>query len=264
MVSLFTSPAKAGWDAVKDTLVVASDAVSINIDTLTAFVYMESSFRGAVESKTSTATGLMQITNPTWRHLIRTYGPKHDLPRDVAKTNTVANVILGAEYFKENRKILAKRLGRWPTVLETYFAHKLGPDRAARLIRTSPSVKLVDFYPGAAKANSKVYFVDGRARTIGEFKRMFANRLSYALNTYGGMAVAYKDKIKSIENKERMNRWINELFYTDTSKIERLAKVSLQNYSGPFNYKTFATEDPGMDIYYATCPSGRKYNGMLI
>lgn len=259
-----TGNAKSGWDSVKDTLVVASDVTAIDIDVLTAFVYMESSFQGAVKSKTSTAVGLMQITTPTWNYLVRTYGPKHGITRNTAKSDPEANLILGAEYFKENRYLLSTYIGRQPTVLETYFAHKFGPERAARLIRTPSNVKLVDFYPGAASANQKVYYDNGRERTVGDFKKMFASRLDYAMYTYGDVAIAYKDKVDYAITKERMNEWIHELFYIDTLDIERLTKVSLQNYKDIYKFKPIATEDLGMDIYYAIYPSGRKYNDMLI
>lgn len=264
MLVFIAQPTRASWDDVKDPIVTASQVTDVAIDTLTAFVYMESSFRVAVKSKTSSATGLMQITNPTWNYLVRTYGPKYGIDRSTSKADPAANIILGAEYFKENRRILSNYLGRLPNDLEAYFAHKFGPDRAARFIRSSNDTPLVDFYPGAASANKRVYYKDGVARTIGDVKGMFSKRMRYAKATYGGLAVDYKDKVLFAERKRSYGEWISEWFYTDTPNTEHLTTVSLKNYPDAQRYKINLNTDRALAIYNPFYPSGRKYNDLLI
>ena len=199
-IIFWTAPVESAWNDVKTNVAEAAHVTNMDVQELAAVGYLESSFRPSVKAKRGSAVGLMQITKPTWRHLVKTYGEAYDITMSSSRKDPTVNAIMAAAYLKESRTIMEKRMGRKVTTLEVYLGHKFGPYRATNLLKTKRYVKLVDFYPGAASRNHSVYYNDnGTAKTIGDVIAMFDKRLRRALDKYGDLAVAELAKVKARE-----------------------------------------------------------------
>ena len=200
LVLLWTAPAEASWVDVKVNVAEAAHITDVDVVELAAVGFLESSFRPTVKAKRGTAMGLMQITQPTWNHLVRTYGEEYGIDGKTSRTDPTANAIMAATYLKESRTIMERRMGRDVSTLEVYLGHKFGPYRATTLLKSRPDMKLVDFYPGAASRNKSVYYNrDGSAKTIGDVIAMFKGRLGYALGKYGELAMQELALVKQKE-----------------------------------------------------------------
>lgn len=178
------------WVAFEDTFIEVSEKSGVGIDILATFAGIESSFRPNAAATTSTARGLFQFTSRTWRVTIKSYGSEWELSDGVSRYNAYANTAMGAEYIKENAKVLRKRLKREPTVDELYMAHLLSPLRAAKVAKMKSSAVLADFYPTIAKANKPLFYKNGNAVTVSQFKHTIASKVAQAKEMYGTIAVA--------------------------------------------------------------------------
>ena len=78
-----------------------------------------------------------------------------------------------------------EQLGRAPSEPELYIAHFLGAPGAARLIglaASNPNAKAADFFPGAAQANSPIFYdrPTGRARSLAQVRDVLTARYDVA------------------------------------------------------------------------------------
>lgn len=112
----------------------ASNMVGVNENTMINFAKLESSLDPNAKAKTSSASGLFQITDGTWKELINKHGDKYGIDSSVDKNNPFYNSLMGAEYAKENLSKLKNydQAGvRQDTAL--YTAHFLGPSGANKV-----------------------------------------------------------------------------------------------------------------------------------
>lgn len=148
----------------KQMIEQVSQIVGVDPKLMLTMAAIESNFRGRVKAKTSSATGLYQFITDTWRTMIKRYGAKYGLPTNVQPTDPVANALMGAEYIKENAKIL-KSVRPQLTDTDLYLAHFLGPGGAKKLLAMDPSGNAVAAMPKAAGANKSIFFEnDGKGR----------------------------------------------------------------------------------------------------
>ena len=94
-----------------------AQARGIDPDIAVQIARAESTMDPTAKSKTSSAGGLFQITNGTWKD----YGGKPGMKFDVDE-----NVRVGLNILEANTKRLRKSLGREPNITELYAAHFLG------------------------------------------------------------------------------------------------------------------------------------------
>jgi hypothetical protein len=210
VTTLFTSSmASANWHRVADDIVRASLDSNTNVEELAAFAAIESSFRPTVKNDQSTATGLFQFTNRTWRVTVQRYGHQYGIARTANRRAAYDNAVMGAEYLKENRRTLRNYLGREPTLTEVYMAHLLSPRRAAEIARAPWHQNVADMYPKLAAVNGRLFYREGRARNVAQFIGVLKAKIDKARSTYGPMAkealVAYLDR------QEERRRWQQEL-----------------------------------------------------
>jgi hypothetical protein len=93
--------------------------------------------------------------------------------------------VMAGAFTAANADYLAQKLGRQPSEGELYIAHFLGAGGAARLISlaaTNPSAKATDYFPGAAKANSSIFFdrATGAVRTLAQVRDVLTARYDVA------------------------------------------------------------------------------------
>lgn len=131
----------------------------------------ESAGRADARNPRSTATGLYQFTEGTWRDVMRAH-PELDLTSD-GRTDPEQQERAIRAFTEDNRRVLVNELGRAPTVGELHLAHFLGAGGAAEVIQApneTPAETLVS--RGAVNANPEVL----RGKTAGEIKAWAAGK----------------------------------------------------------------------------------------
>lgn len=275
LMALFFLPTNAYAEDWADTLAIASYVTDTSAEELAAIAFVESSFKANAKNPHSSAVGYFQLTKPTWRHLVKTYGEEYSIKYKHRK-DPRANAVMGALYIREVREIMSGKLHRDITTLEVYLGHKFGPERAARLLKKPTKTALVDFYPGAASRNKSVYYTkSGEKRTIAGLKSLFSKRLSRAVKTYGARAMAatvsylefeflpFKlalqraevDCVKKEKKPDPISRF-KELLKSPLERIQFASAIALTNQ----------TPTPPTDYSHYDAPaySGRKFNGTIV
>jgi len=192
-INKISMPAGSGYDNLKNTIAEVAKMVGVDNNLLTAMTAIESGFK--IDARPidksgrllSSAVGLLQIIDGTWNKLIEKYGAKYGIAPGTPKTDPRANLLLGAEYIRENVEFLKGKVGRALTNTDVYLAHFLGPGGAAKFLKADPSAVASQILPDAAKSNPSVFFdkETGRPFTVSEIYSTFTNKLSNRLSKLG-------------------------------------------------------------------------------
>jgi hypothetical protein len=184
-------------------LSLASSTTGTDLDYLMRTAERESSFQADARAATSSAEGLFQFIEETWIRTIKDEGAcfgleayadlieKREDGRYVvadAKSRrailalrrdpNVSAVMAGA-YARRNAEMIREEIGRRPTSAELYIAHFLGPSDAVRLIKlrdTQSYLSAPDLFPKAADANGKIFYANGRPRSVGQVYDVLVSR----------------------------------------------------------------------------------------
>jgi Transglycosylase SLT domain len=198
------SPAGAS-PAVVSSIRQASRGASVDFAMLMAQAKEESGFRVDAKANGSSAAGLFQFINSTWLGLVQRFGEKYgvgDLAHQIAtdasgqaavadpalrerilalRNDPTLSSALAAEYARANKAELERALGRPSGNAELYLAHFLGAAGATALLKAvaqNGAAVGAALLPSAAAANRGVFFDGaGRARSVGEIYRAFAQRI---------------------------------------------------------------------------------------
>lgn len=157
----------------------ASKASGEDFGVLYKIARAESAFNASAKARTSSASGLFQITNGTWRDLVSKYGEQAGVTlKD--KDDPAANALMAGFLTRENRSWLRDELGREPSDGELYAAHFLGPDSAGKLIvNRNSGASAARAFPKAAQANKSIFYnSEGRARTVSEVYQIITNKVA--------------------------------------------------------------------------------------
>lgn len=174
-----------GWNSHADLFAEVSDRTGVAVDELAAIAAIESSFRPKVKASTSSATGLFQFTKRTWRVTLESYGEQYGLSADTDIRDPMANALMGAEYIKENRRVLQRKMGRYPSLLDVYLAHLIAPRRVAAIEDINPKASMAYLYPNLAKYNYTLFYKkSGESRSVKEFKKFIGGKVWRAYNKY--------------------------------------------------------------------------------
>jgi hypothetical protein len=125
----------------------AAERYGVNPEALVRIGQIESGLRPGAKNPTSTASGIFQFIDSTWKQ----YGRGAD-PFDAA-----ANIDAGARFARDVTNSLRRSLGRDPEPWELYMGHQQGPGGAAAILSSNPSTRVVD-------ALSRVYRTPTGAR----------------------------------------------------------------------------------------------------
>jgi Transglycosylase SLT domain len=187
----------------------ASQATGTSFNYLLATAKVESGLNPQAGASTSSARGLFQFIEQTWLATLKQAGPALGYGRyadaitksasgqyevqDPAIRNEIlklrndptANAVMAGAFTQSNADILKEQLGRAPSEPELYIAHFLGAPGAARLIglaASNPNAKAADFFPGAAQANSPIFYdrSTGRARSLAQVRDVLTARYDVA------------------------------------------------------------------------------------
>jgi hypothetical protein len=159
----------------------ASEPVDMNAY-LDRLAFVESSNRPTAQASTSSAAGLFQFTEDTWRDSARLvpelrarmndddfmdlrFDP--ELSRQVVEATTASNA-----------ELLRSVLDREPTAGELYAAHFLGRRGSLQLVSSPPDRPAEEVFPRPARANRNVFYKpDGTPRTIAELRDWLEQRM---------------------------------------------------------------------------------------
>lgn len=166
------------WGAVRDTIIAAAKVVGVDPGLLAGMAAQESGFQPGIRAKGSSATGLFQFLDGTWKQMLKQYGPKYNIPAGTPATNGAANAILGAQYVKDNIEALRKVTNNVQPG-DAYLAHFLGLGGARKALKAGDNVSFASLFPQAARANPAY------SGTIGQVRAQLTNNMFAKHRSFG-------------------------------------------------------------------------------
>ena len=127
----------------------------ISDDTLSRAVQIESAGNAKARAVTSSATGLFQFLDATWRDTVRKHRPdwltgNTDAGLLAMRLDPVRSIEIGARFWEDNARIV----GPGWTDGDLYLAHFAGPAAARKLFGAHPDAPCATvFSPAAIAAN---------------------------------------------------------------------------------------------------------------
>lgn len=124
----------------------------------------------------STATGIYQFTDPTWKSAVdkwgRKYGIKYSDKNDPQKQSMLMDYLL-----QDNARILQNK-GIEPSDANLYSAHFMGAPAASKAIQMlGKNAVAARSFPKAAEANPEIFFEGRRPRTIDEVYEIITSKV---------------------------------------------------------------------------------------
>ena len=176
---------------------LASSKTGVDPNIMFAFAKKESSLNPIAKAPTSSAGGLFQFIDSTWKTMLNKYGAKYNIPPNADKFNPYYNSVMGGEFIKENIqfvKPLADRAGI-PYSAAAYIAHHYGPAGARTILNkaiTEPNAPLRSIVPNDVyRANTReigdhtaISYVHKKVQEIENFKRTPLERYKAAFIPY--------------------------------------------------------------------------------
>jgi hypothetical protein len=189
---------------VQDAIRQASSGRNVDYALLYAVAGAESSFRQTASATTSSAVGLFQFTDSTWKYLCDQYKLDYTSQdrNDPRKSAQVAGL-----YVRDINETLQRGLGRKPSYGEVYMGYFLGPSGALRFLKAtekSPNALGSELFPKAAKANPNVFFERGDQTKPLTLRQILAKQegkiLSYAKDADPNLDSQYAESTASPKN----------------------------------------------------------------
>jgi hypothetical protein len=208
-----TSAAEAGVNRVMGAIQTAAEKTGASFSYLLRTAQRESSLQPAAQASTSSARGLYQFIDSTWLTMLRDEGRNLGLSQFASQIGSNANgqpvvadasarqqilalrddptvsALMAGAFTNRNAQSLRSSTGRDPTEGELYMAHFLGSAGAARLIslnESNPQGTAARAFPEAANANRRIFFDQGRPRTVSEVYAVLAGGQSSAVAAVSG------------------------------------------------------------------------------
>ncbi len=229
-----TTAAEAGVSRVMAAIQAAAQKTGTGFDYLLRTARRESSLQPTAQAPTSSARGLYQFIDSTWLTMVREEGRNlglgrfaEQIGRDSSGRPTVADsatrqqilalrddpavsALMAGAFTNRNAAELRSATGRDPTEGELYMAHFLGSGGAARLInanQTNPQASAARLFPDAAGANRRIFFDQGRPRTIAEVYQVLASGQTTTVAATTGTAPAARTVAAATAAQEQASGW---------------------------------------------------------
>lgn len=207
-----TTATEAGVNRVVSAIQSAAQRTGAGFSYLLRTAQRESSLQPTAQASSSSARGLYQFIDSTWLTVLRDEGRNLGLTQyaeQIGKASdgrpTVADpatrqqllslrddpavsALVAGAFTNRNAADLRAATGRNPTEGELYMAHFLGAGGAARLIslnETNPQASAARFFPDAAGANRRIFFDQGRPRTVAEVYSVLSSGQSATVTATG-------------------------------------------------------------------------------
>jgi hypothetical protein len=149
-----------------------------NFDYLDNIKMAESGGDPSAQNPNSTASGLYQFTDQTWKDTVAKYGAEDGVTADM-KNNPEAQEKMVRRLAADNANILTRQLDKEPSVGDMYAAHFLGANDAVKLIKWQGSRQIAaNLFPKAAQANKSIFYDRGRPRTVEEVYQTLSSKVA--------------------------------------------------------------------------------------
>jgi len=125
-------------------------------------------------AKTSSASGMYQFTDPTWKGMVKNYGAQTGIT-EADKNNPEKQKIMADLLTKENANAY-KSAGITPDETDLYMAHFLGAPSAVRA-RKNMNAYGAELFPKAAQANKNIFYKNGKPRTVEEIRSLLGTKI---------------------------------------------------------------------------------------
>ena len=167
---------------VPDFIHRAAGRVGEDAGYLSRLMWAESGGDADAKAATSSARGLFQFTDGTWRGMIRQYGREYGLTPD-GRGDPDQQATAAALLARDDRAALTQALGRAPNDGELYMAHFMGRAGAGRFLTgmqanpDAPAVQYADI--PAVKANRAIFYdTSGQPRTARQVFDLMAGKVA--------------------------------------------------------------------------------------
>jgi hypothetical protein len=127
------NPEKKGGIGIKDMLAAKAAENKLPPELLNKIAGIESGYKSTAANPNSTAKGLFQFTDSTWKGMGGKEGEQFDPEK---------NAELGAKFVRQNAEGLKGALGRNPTYGEVYASHFFGLKGAKDLLNMDPKTPM--------------------------------------------------------------------------------------------------------------------------
>ena len=162
----------------------AAQMTSTDSATLKTFAALESGFKANAAAKTSSAKGLFQFIDGTWKQMLSKHGPKYGLDNSAKQTDPMASALMAGEYIKTNMNIVSK-VKPDVNIVDAYLAHFLGAGGARSMLSANPNEIASKVNPKAASANYNMFNSNGKLLTVGEFYDKIRTKIINKAQEYG-------------------------------------------------------------------------------
>ena len=134
-------------------------------------------FDHTAKNKTSSAHGLFQILDKTWKG--QGGGDRHNVDEQIKQ---------GLKHIKSANAFMRKSLGREPVEHEQYLGHLLGPGGAAAVLKADPNAKLIDVVRKYDSKNADAIVKNNgmSGMTVGQAIGKWRNKWNNLSARYGG------------------------------------------------------------------------------
>lgn len=204
--------------SIVERVVKAAQTTEMDPALLMAIADKESNFSSTAKARTSSASGLFQFVEKTWLKALRTFGWRHghsDAAAAIAgnedatpritpqrraqilnlRNDPYLSAALAAEMLKKDSAKIAEKIGRPLTPGETYLIHFLGPDDAARFMKTmeeAPHTSAAALLPRPARANRPIFYEQAgrklKDRSVSEVHQAFETMMGSRTSRYEDVA----------------------------------------------------------------------------
>lgn len=149
-------------------------------DLLQRIAQAESGGNPNAKNPNSTASGTYQFTNDTWNSSVQRWGKELGVSvKD--KNNPQAQEAMMNKLVESNKEYIAKQLGIQPDDGQIYLAHFMGAPAAVKLMKNyGTGASAAQLFPKAAKANQKIFFKNGKPRSIEEVYQIVTSKIGEA------------------------------------------------------------------------------------
>ena len=171
-------------EAVGKMLDDVAKQTGVDSNLLKTFAAIESGMNPTASAGSSSAKGLFQFIDSTWKDMLNKYGSKYGIEPGTSVLDPMANALMGAEYLKENSKIISS-VKKDVTPTDLYMAHFLGAGGAKQFLKADPNVSGAGLLPSAASANPTIFYKNGVPRTVGEIYQFLQNLVARRAKEYG-------------------------------------------------------------------------------
>lgn len=198
------TPVQAGtWSRAEPAITRAAYLTGYPAGELAGVASLESGFKAKAVSR-QRAKGMFQITPSTYRYLAKKYAKKHGI-HNPNPNNPLHSAILGAEYLKEIKAHMSRKLKRPALYEEAYLGYFIGPDRAVTVIKTPGWKDAVAMMPSVASGHKKFFYTKyKRHHSVREFRRAVYNEYRSHVGEYRSVArIAMNKHVKKVRAKKQ-------------------------------------------------------------